>query len=231
MKSVDRNLHPLRAATARSSEPDIARLASLIRAHTPYDGSFELRIPGVHVARASRTNTESVHAVAKPALCIIAQGAKCVMLGQEIYEYDASRMLIFSVDLPVAGQVTRASHSEPYLSFKLDIDPAKVAELVLKVHPHGLPRVQQSRAVYVTPGDPNVVNAATRLIGSMAEPEDVELIAPLVIDEILIRLLRSPAGVRVAQIGLEDSGVNGVAKAVSWLRENYLTAYESGRTR
>jgi AraC-like DNA-binding protein len=162
-----------------------------------------------------------VHAVAKPALCIIAQGAKCVMLGQEIYEYDASRMLIFSVDLPVAGQVTRASHSEPYLSFKLDIDPAKVAELVLKVHPHGLPRVQQSRAVYVTPGDPNVVNAATRLIESVAEPEDVDLIAPLVIDEILIRLLRSPAGVRVAQIGLEDSGVNGVAKAVSWLRENY----------
>jgi transcriptional regulator GlxA family with amidase domain len=55
----------------------------------------------------------------------------------------------------------------------------------------------------------------------MAETEDVDLIAPLVIDEILIRLLRSPAGVRVAQIGLEDSGVNGVAKAVSWLRENY----------
>jgi len=81
--------------------------------------------------------------------------------------------------------------------------------------------VQQSRAVYVTPGDPNIVNAATRLIESMAETEDVDLIAPLVIDEILIRLLRSPAGVRVAQIGLEDSGVNGVAKAVSWLRENY----------
>jgi len=221
MKSVNRKVHTLRAATARSSEPDLARLASLIRAHTPYDGSFELRIPGVHVARASRTNTESVHAVAKPALCIIAQGAKCVMLGQEIYEYDASRMLIFSVDLPVAGQVTRASHSEPYLSFKLDIDPTKVAELVLKVHPHGLPRVQQSRAVCVTPGDPNIVNAATRLIESMAETEDVDLIAPLVIDEILIRLLRSPAGVRVAQIGLEDSGVNGVAKAVSWLRENY----------
>jgi len=221
MKSVNRKVHTLRAATARSSEPDLARLASLIRVHTPYDGSFELRIPGVHVARASRTNTESVHAVAKPALCIIAQGAKCVMLGQEIYEYDASRMLIFSVDLPVAGQVTRASHSEPYLSFKLDIDPTKVAELVLKVHPHGLPRVQQSRAVYVTPGDPNIVNAATRLIESMAETEDVDLIAPLVIDEILIRLLRSPAGVRVAQIGLEDSGVNGVAKAVSWLRENY----------
>jgi AraC-like DNA-binding protein len=222
MKSITRNPHPLRANTfARSSEPDLARLASLIRAHTPYDGSFELRLAGVHVTRASRTNTELVHAVAKPSLCLIAQGAKSVMLGQEVYEYDASRMLVFSVDVPVAGLVTRASHAEPYLSFRLDFDPHKIAELVLRVYPHGLHRVQQSRAVLVTPADPNIFNAATRLVDLMAQPDDAELLAPLVIDEILIRLLRSPAGVRVAQIGLEDSGVNGVAKAISWLRVNF----------
>ena len=222
MKSITRNPHPLRADTsARSSEPDIAGLAALIRAHTPYDGRFELRIPGVYAIRASRTNTELVHAVQRPALCIIAQGAKRVMLGQEVYEYDASCMMIYSVDLPLASQVTRASHGEPYLSFRMDLDPHKIAELVLKVYPHGLPRVQQSRAVCVTPADPNIFNAAARLVELMAQPDDAELIAPLVIDEILIRLLRSPVGVRVAQIGLEDSGVHGVAKAVSWLRANF----------
>ena len=55
----------------------------------------------------------------------------------------------------------------------------------------------------------------------MAEPGDAELLGPLVIDEILIRLLRSPIGVRVAQIGLAESSVNGIAKAVSWLRANF----------
>ncbi len=222
MKSIERSPDPLHAdAVAGSSDPDLARLTGLIRAHTPYDGSFELRIPGAHVARASRTNTELVHAVAKPSLCIIAQGAKSVMLGQDVYEYDTSRMLIFSVDLPVAGLVTRASHAEPYLSFKLDLDPQKIAGLVLKVHPHGLPRVQQGRAVCVTPADGNIFNAVTRLVELVAQPGDADLLAPLVIDEILIRLLRSPVGVRVAQIGLEDSGVNGVAQAVSWLRANF----------
>jgi AraC-like DNA-binding protein len=162
-----------------------------------------------------------VHVVQRPALCIIAQGAKRVMLGQEVYEYDASSMMIYSVDLPLASQVTRASHTEPYLSFRLDLDPQRIAELVLKVYPHGLPRVQQIRAVCVTPADPGIFSAATRLVELMAQPDDAELLAPLVIDEILIRLLRSPAGVRVAQIGLEDSGVNGVAKAVSWLRANF----------
>ena len=207
-----------------SSEPDVVRLASLIRAYAPHDGRFELRIPGAYAIRVSRVNPDLVHALQRPALCIVAQGAKSVLLGQEVYDYDASRMLVYSVDLPVAAQVTRASPSEPYLSFKLDLDPHKIAELVLKVYPHGLPRVQESRAVYVGQADLRIVNAVTRLLELMAQPGDVELLAPLVVEEILIRLLRSSIGVRVAQIGLAESGVHGVAKAVAWLRANFSQA-------
>jgi AraC-like DNA-binding protein len=222
MKEIKANLLPTQAKTVDASrKPDMAKLADLILAHAAYDGSFELRIPGIYVARASRTNTELVHAVAKPSMCIIAQGAKSVMLGQEVYEYDASRMLIFSVDLPVTGQVTRASHSVPYLSFKLELDPHKVAELVLKVYPNGLHRIQEKRAVYTVQANAGIIDAVIRLMKLMTQPGDAELLAPLVIDEILIRLLRSPIGARVAQIGLAESCVHGVMKAVSWLRENF----------
>jgi transcriptional regulator GlxA family with amidase domain len=55
----------------------------------------------------------------------------------------------------------------------------------------------------------------------LAKPRDAELVAPLVIDEILIRLLRSPIGVRIAQMGFAESSVHRVAKAISWLRENF----------
>ncbi len=222
MKAIDENSHVSEADTAvRATEPNVVRLARLISAYAPHDGSFELRIPGVYAIRRSRTNTELVHATAQPCLCIVAQGAKSVMLGDEVYEYDVSRMIAFSVDLPVTVQVTRASYSEPYLCFRLDLDPQKIAELVLKVYPHGLPRVHESRGVYVGQVSMSIVKAATRLLELMAEPGDAELLAPLVIDEILIRLLRSPMGVRVAQIGLAESNVNGIAIAVSWLRANF----------
>jgi len=222
MKSMRREDRPLQTINGiESGEPSLVRLASLIREYAPHDGRFELSIPGVYVNRNSRINSELVHAVAKPSLCVIAQGAKKVMLGQEVYEYDASRMLIFFVDLPVTGQVTRASHSEPYLSFRLDFDPRKVAELSLKVFPHGLPRVREKRAVCIAQSDMDIFNAIIRLIEMMARPEEAELLAPLVIDEILIRLLRSPIGARVAQLGHEETGLNGVAKAVSWLQANF----------
>src|SRR5208282_1644379 len=110
---------------AGPSEPDTADLTRLIAAYAPHDGSFELRIPGLHASRFSRINKECVHALRVSSLCIVAQGAKTVIVGDEVYEYDASRMIVFSVALPVAAQVTRASHSEPYLSLRLDLDPHK----------------------------------------------------------------------------------------------------------
>ena len=203
------------------SEPDTSKLSRLLAAYAPHDGSFELRIPGLHASRFSRANTECFHSLRLPSLCIVAQGAKTTIVGQEVYEYDASRMIVFSVALPVASQITQASHSEPYLAFKLDLDPHKIAELVLKAYPHGLPPAQERRAVYVTPIDASIVNAATRLMQCLAQPGDAELLAPLVVDEILIRLLRSPIGFRVAQMGFAESSVQRIAKAISWLRDNF----------
>ena len=199
----------------------LGRLAKLLAAHAPYDGAFTLRVPGLHVVRRSKPYPEMVRATVTPALCIVAQGAKIVMLGREVYSYDASRMIAYAVDLPVAGQIVRASQREPFLALKLDLDPYKIAELSLRVYPHGVPSTRGSRGLFVGQATTAIVDAAARLIELMAEPADAELLAPLVVDEILIRLLRSAIGGRIAQIGQAESGVQRVAKAVSWVRQHF----------
>jgi hypothetical protein len=95
------------------NQPDLAKLGHLISAYAPHDGSFELRVPGAHAIRLSRVNKECVHALRLPSLCIAAQGAKTMIVGQDLFEYDSARMIVFSVALPVAGQVTQASQAEP----------------------------------------------------------------------------------------------------------------------
>ena len=211
---------------ARQDDSDGEKLIRLLAAYAPYDGSFELRIPGVFASRYSQVNQHCVHGLRLPCLSIIAQGTKTVIVGQEVYEYGATRMLVYSVALPVAAQITQASRSEPYLALRLDLDVQKIAGLVLKVFPNGLPPAQPRKAVYFTDRDASIVNASVRLLECLAQPGDSELVAPLVIEELLIRLLRSPIGARVAQMGFSESSVHRIATAISWLRANYSQPFK-----
>jgi AraC-like DNA-binding protein len=199
----------------------LRQLASRIAAYAPHDGAFQLRLPGTYAIRLSRMTTEATYAVLGPALCVAAQGAKVVMLGREVLEYDPAHMLVFSVDLPISSQVTRASRKDPYLGFTLVLDPARVGELAARVYPRGVPKASDYRGLYVGRATDDIVDAVTRLLDLMAQPEDADLLGPLVVDEILIRLLRTPIGSRVAQIGQTKSGVQRMAEAVTWIRAHF----------
>jgi AraC-like DNA-binding protein len=204
-----------------ATKPNVARLAKLISAHAPYDGIFALRVPGLSVIRLSRTDDQSIHGLAKSAVCFVAQGAKTVMVGEDVYRYESGQVAVYSVDLPVIAQITRASHAEPYLTLAIELDAQRLAELTARAYPHGLPQPRDHRALYTGEANAHLLDACARLLELMAQPADAELLAPLVIDEILIRLLRSPMGSRLAQIGHAESSVQRVAKAVSRLQTNF----------
>ena len=196
-------------------------LANQIARYAPHDGVFPLRLPGTYAIRLSQMNTEPAYATLGPSLCLVAQGAKALMLGNEVFEYDPARMLVFAVDLPVSAQVTRASRREPYLGFRLDLDPARVAELAARVFPRGVPKPSDNRGLYVGRATDDIIDAVTRLLTLIARPEDADLLGPLTVDEILIRLLRTPIGTRVAQIGEPKSGVHRMGEAIAWIRAHF----------
>jgi AraC-like DNA-binding protein len=199
----------------------LRRLANRLAEYAPYDGPFQLRLPGTYAIRLSRITTEATYSTLGPALCVAAQGAKVIMLGREVFEYDPAHLLILAVDLPFSGQVIRASRKDPYLGFVLDLDPARVGELVARVYPRGAPKVSNRRGMYLGRATDDIVDAVTRLLDLMAHPEDADLLGPLVIDEILIRLLRTSIGARVAQIGHTKSEVRRIGEAVAWIRAHF----------
>jgi AraC-like DNA-binding protein len=199
----------------------LRRLAALLASYAPHDGAFQLRLPGTYAIRLSHTTAEASHATLGPALCVAAQGAKVIILGRDVVEYDPAHLLVFSVDLPVSSQVTRASRKDPYLGFTMELDPGRVSELAARVYPRGIPRASDNRGLYVGRSTDAIVDAVSRLLELMAHAEDANLLGPLVVDEILIRLLRTPIGKRVAQIGEPKSGVRRVADAVAWIRQHY----------
>lgn len=201
---------------------ETAGLARLIAERTPYDGTFSQAIPGLQACRFSQADIEYLKIFEWPALLIAAQGAKAVTVGETRYTLGRARLLMLPVALPIAMKAVEASYSTPFLGVKLRLDPDRIAELVLKLYPHGFPAPAKRSPGYILDADLGLINAVTRLMESLGSPGDAQWLGPLAQEEILIRVLRSPIGPLVAEIGLDDSGVRRVGQAVAWLRDNYV---------
>jgi AraC-like DNA-binding protein len=198
---------------------DLKNLAAAIGRYAATDGVYNTAIPELCLARFSAP-TDLAAILYEPSLCIIAQGAKEVLLADETHRLDPARSLLVSVDLPVTARVSEATPGEPYLAARISLDPAVVGELVaenLDVRPGPPP----GRALVVTPIDEPLLDAVLRLVTLTGCPEDVGSLAPLVLREITYRVLKGPQGARLRQIAAAGAPAHRIATAIRWLRGNF----------
>lgn len=197
-----------------------ARLAAQIERLAGGDGVFQTAIPKLRLGRVSQVQ-QPVHTVYEPALCVIAQGSKRVLLGEEVYVYDTSRYLVFAQNLPVAGHVLDASPEQPHLALRLDLDAKQIAELALEFQVGKHPGKAAQRGIYTQPLTEDLLEPLIRLTRLLERPQDIPALAPLVLREILYRLLTSPEGWRLTQLAMIDSHSQRVAQVIKTLRERY----------
>ncbi len=200
---------------------DDSHLARLICLHAPCDGVVTTRISGLKLGRFSLADGEQVKTFYEPSLGMVVQGTKSAIVGRATYSIEPRCLFVLPVAVPLSLQTIKASFAEPLLIIRLDLDPQVVAETVLKVFPHGLPVNSVHNPAYTTRADDHVVDAFRRLMECLNHRGDDALLAPLVMQEILIRLLQGPIGPRIAELGLADSVVNRVARSVNWLQQNF----------
>ncbi len=205
----------------------LAELANLIEWNIGADGIHATAIPRLFLGRASEL-TEPMPTVYDPALCIVVQGRKQVMLADDVYVYGPEQFLVVSVDLPVVGQVIEATPAEPYLCLKLNLDPGQLSALMMELG-QGSPRNQRAEqlrlGLSISPLPPPLLDAMVRLARLLETPNDIPILAPLVEREILYRLLSSEYGDRLRQIAMADQRLVGVNRAISWLRQNYAEPF------
>lgn len=155
----------------------------------------------------------------RASFCAVLQGSKISLLGDRVFRYDAGKCLIASMDLPVTAQVVEASADQPYMAFSLAIDPAMVADLLIGQPAIGVEPSMTTMAVGRL--DPALLDPMARLFELIDSPRDLAVIGPLIRREIVWRLLHGEHGPMLRQIGLADSRMARVARAVAWIRDHY----------
>jgi AraC-like DNA-binding protein len=178
-------------------------------------------LEGFHLARAS-SPTEAVHGVSTPCFCVIAQGSKEILLGEDRYRYDPAHYLITTAALPISGRILKASEERPYLSLRLDLDPALVGSVMVEAS-HPAPGEKAAvRAIDVSPLEAGLLDAVVRLVGLLDSPaEEARFLRPLVIREIVFRLLMGEQGGRLHHVAALGGHGHRIVRALERLRNDF----------
>ena len=194
-------------------------LRALISKHAGPDTTPRHRIPNLHLGIQPEP-TPPCQIVVEPIFSLIAQGAKRIEVGDQSFDYHAGQFLVVSVDLPADARVVEATPDCPYLGCGLTLRPEIIASLLLE---SGGPRMLNDDRPGIAINDlsSELVDPVVRLLRLLDRPSDVPILAPALEREILWRLMNGPQGGQVRQIGLADSRMSQVGRAIRWLRVHY----------
>ncbi|MCE8439835.1 AraC family transcriptional regulator [Rhodovulum sulfidophilum] len=190
-----------------------ASVLSLWRAH-----GRQTPIAGLVLASAE-VPTGPFHGVYRPSLCAVLQGAKVSRLGGQAFRYDAGKCLIASLDVPIRAEIVEARPDAPYLALALEIDTAVVAELMLGQGNVADP--PPGAAIEVHDLGEALIDPLERLLALAERPQDIPVLAPMIRREIVWHLLTGQQGGRLRQIGLADSRLARIGRAIGWIRTHY----------
>lgn len=197
-----------------------SELARYMERYCQEDGVHSTAISSLHFIRASHKSAP-IHSIHEPALCIVVQGKKLVMLSQDRYLYDPAHYLVVSVDLPISGEIIQADTESPYLCLRLDFTPKQIFDILMESDAANGKEEETHRGLFVSKMNASLFDAVLRLVRLLDTPDDVSLLAPLVIREILYRILQDEQGGSVKQIAMIGSHAQRITQVIHLIKQDF----------
>lgn len=196
----------------------LATIQSSISRHA-HSADMSSPLEGIRLI-AHSAPTVATSTIHEAAFALVAQGVKRTVVGKKVLEYGAGDYLVVPVELPVVGQVVEASIEKPYLAFVWTLDPALIAALMLDTDggTNGIGRVA---GPVTSPASCDLLEPIARLLRLLDRPEDASFLRPMLEREILWRLLTGEQGGIVRQIGIADSRISQISRAIREIRTHY----------
>ncbi|EGR2217021.1 AraC family transcriptional regulator [Vibrio parahaemolyticus] len=203
------------------------KLAKLIDRWTANANQYDTPISGLRFSRWT-TPTPPTSYTHNPSICLIAQGRKRVLLGEESFIYDANHFLISSVDLPIIANIIEASEEQPYLGLIVGLDLTEISQLIIDSELAFTQSKEAQKGITVGELSESLLGAFVRLAELLDEGQNIKILAPIIKREIFYRLLMSEQGTRLHQIVTAGSHSHQIAKAIDWLKNNFVKPLSVG---
>ncbi|MCA1936516.1 MAG: AraC family transcriptional regulator [Asticcacaulis sp.] len=186
--------------------------------HAGAEGASELPLPRVQIYSLEQP-TDLLPLVYEPVVCLILQGAKQTLFGNQLRRYAAGECMVVAAEVVAVAQIIEATPNRPYLAINLHLDAEIIANLLLNMVEVAEPSVP-SGVTSALASDP-LLEAWRRLIELLDRPSEIPLLAARFEEEILLRLLMGPQGAVLRQFAAPGSRLADIRRAMAWIRTHY----------
>lgn len=197
----------------------VGLLARTVQKRITASGDHRTALPELTLHRRNKP-TQAVHCIYTLGMALTMQGSKHVLLGEKQLSYGPGQSLLTTIDLPVSYHITRATPAEPYLGIMLKFDQTLLTQLAST-----LERPRESKATFEPISlqrlDAPVLDALHRLVLLLDEPTVIPQLAPLIQQEIMVRLLTGPHATHLWNLVHAGGLTQKIAQAVNWIRQHF----------
>lgn len=182
-------------------------------AREPGVSGLSTPIPRLKVWSSTRS-TPPTPSMFEPMFYVVLSGTKVLTVGGHRLELKAGDCAAASFGMPYVSQLIGATQASPYVAVSLALDVGTLVRVMLD-----MPKVDE-RWVCSAAGsrlDGTVGDAFGRLVGLLATPDDIAVLGPHHEAELYYRLLQSPMGDTLRQIGQRNSRLRQIKIAADWL--------------
>lgn len=208
-------------------KPPEARVPpSLFEAVTAYieaqgggQGVFPTPISSFNIVRSFKERMR-MRQVYKPSICIVLQGAKEIILGEDTLRYGAMECLAVGMALPATGHIVEASPDAPYTGLTLELDVAMIRDVLEQLEVSPAPPAGSGPCLFVRQVDEPLGECVLRLLRMCETPKAIPILFPSVMREICYWLLTGSNGGELCKLAEPESNAARVAKVLHLMHED-----------
>jgi AraC-like DNA-binding protein len=155
------------------------------RTDTPYAGLSVFRISSRTVVRKEPTFGVT--------LGIVVQGRKSLRVDGRVLEIDPAHYLVVTREMEYDATVRPESERRPFLGVGITFPPELVAKALVALADGSDSRSSAPAAAFAAPLEATLAEPLWRLLNGVDDPVERRTLAPLAVEELVFRLLRSDA--------------------------------------
>ncbi|UHD47954.1 AraC family transcriptional regulator [Aureimonas altamirensis] len=197
----------------------LGAITAYIEAQGGGQGVFPTPIDGFNIVRSYRERLR-MRQVYKPSICVVVQGAKEIILGEDTFRYGAMECLAVGMTLPATGRIVEASPDRPYTGFTIELDVAMIRDVLGQIDTPLAPPANSGPCLFVRRIDEPLGDCVLRLLRLCGNPKAIPILLPSVQREICYWLLSGPNGGELCKLAEPESNAARVAKALYLMHED-----------